>query len=497
MNAPRVWKQLTALALLVSLCSALLFVDSTKARAAGTNTATTTTDKVSPELRRLIQSGQGSTRVKLIVQSTSSSTTSSGGLLGGLVQTVGGVVQGLLSALDITLLEAPANSVDVLAADSTVSYISLDTQVRTFGHVTTTTGTQQSRAQKNALGVNYTLDGSNVSIAIIDSGIDVNHKSFASQAGKITFSKDFTGENRTDDPYGHGTHVAAIAAGVGTPTNGNCEGIASAANLVNLRVINSQGIGSVSGVLKALDWIMTNRQTYNIRVVNMSLGAPAFSSYKDDPVCTAVRKLVDAGIVVVAAAGNNGKTSAGQKVYGAIHCPGNEPSAITVGASNTYGSEPRNEDTITTYSSHGPTRSYSTDGSGVKHYDNLLKPDLVAPGNKIISAEAKNNKLVQMHPELETNNYSATDMKLMYMSGTSMSTPMVAGAAALLLEANPNLTPSVVKMILMYTAQQLPNVDGSTQQFVVIFSQHIDRLESYSACKWVRCKSLRFYSRLQ
>ena len=91
----------------------------------------------------------------------------------------------------------------------------------------------------------------------------------------------------------------------------------------------------------------------------------------------------------------------------------------------------------------------------MKHYDNLIKPDLVAPGNKIISAEAKYNKLVTMHPELETNNYSTTNMKLMYMSGSSVSAPMVAGASALLLEANPNLTPNMVKMILMYTAQPL------------------------------------------
>ena len=231
----------------------------------------------------------------------------------------------------------------MLAADPSVSYISLDTQVRTFGHVTTTTGAQQVRTQKALLG-SYALDGSNVSIAILDSGIDAAHKSFSSQSGKITVNKDFTGENRTDDPYGHGTHVAAVAAGVGTPTNGAYEGVAPAAKLLNLRVINSQGVGTVSGVLKALDWVLANRQAYNVRVVNMSLGTPAIISYKNDPVCQAVRKLVNAGVVVVTAAGNDGKTAAGQKVYGGIHCPGNEPSAITVGAANTYGTDPRNED---------------------------------------------------------------------------------------------------------------------------------------------------------
>src|SRR5437588_12444579 len=107
-----------------------------------------------------------------------------------------------------------------------------------------------------------------------------------------------------------------------------------------------------------------NRVKYNIRIVNMSLGAPAISSYKNDPICRAARALVDAGIVVVAAAGNNGKDANGNKIYGQIHSPGNEPSVITVGAANTLGTDVRNDDGVATYSSRGPTRSYSTDTKG-------------------------------------------------------------------------------------------------------------------------------------
>ena len=225
--------------------------------------------------------------------------------------------------------------------------MSLDNEVRSFGHITTTTGAAQVRTQKNSLGGSDTLDGSNVSIAVLDSGIDSNHKSFSGKS-KITFSKDFTGENRTDDPYGHGTHVAAIAAGDGTATRGMYEGIAPASKLVNLRVLNSEA-WHCFGILSAVDCVMTNKNLYNLRVVNMSLGGPALSSCKNDPLCKAIRRLVDAGVVVVAAAGNDGKLSTGQKVYGAIHSPGNEPSVITVGASNTYGSDPRNEDGVTTY----------------------------------------------------------------------------------------------------------------------------------------------------
>ena len=144
--------------------------------------------------------------------------------------------------------------------------------------------------------------------------------------------------------------------------------------------------------------------------------------------CKAVRRLVDAGVVVVAAAGNNGKNSAGQKVYGHIHSPGNEPSAITVGATNTFGTDVRSDDGIATYSSRGPTRSYWTDVQGVKHYDNLVKPDLVAPGNKLISAQAENNLLVTQNPRLDpVPNLLDEEKRIMSLSGTSMASPAVAG----------------------------------------------------------------------
>src|SRR5437870_13120539 len=120
---------------------------------------------------------------------------------------------------------------------------------------------------------------------------------------------------------------------------------------------------------------MATKATYNIRVVNMSLGTPAVDSYRNDPICIAVRRLVDSGMVVVVAAGNNGKNAAGQKVYGMIHSPGIEPSAITVGASNTFGTDARNDDGVASYSSRGPTRSSWTDTDGLQHYDGLMKPD--------------------------------------------------------------------------------------------------------------------------
>ena len=271
MYCPQLLKRLTTLTVLFSLCAALMVFTNTKVKAFDDSALR----KISPDLLRVIQSGNGAENVRVIVQSTP---TSSSGLIGSLLQTLGGVVLGLLSNLNIQILDIQANSAAVLAQDPSVSYISLDATVKGTGHLTNTTGAEQIRSQQGFLGLNNELDGSGVGIAIIDSGIDATHKSIANKPTRVSFSKDFTGENRTDDPYGHGTHVAAIAAGDGSATNGAYEGIAPAAKLINLRVLDSHGFGRVSAVLSALDWLVANRSAYNIRVVNMSIGTPAISS---------------------------------------------------------------------------------------------------------------------------------------------------------------------------------------------------------------------------
>src|SRR6185295_2384852 len=242
------------------------------------------------------------------------------------------------------------------------------------------------------------LDGHGVGIAILDSGIYTAHHSFN---GRVVASIDFTGEGRTDDPYGHGTHVASMAAGNNHVSAGSYTGIAPEANLVNVRVLDSQGRGSASNTIAGIDWCIANKALYNIRVLNLSLGTTAVDSFTDDPLCQAVRRAYDAGLVVCAAAGNSGKNGAGQKVYGSIHSPGIEPSAITVGAVNTFGTDARDDDSVATFSSRGPTRGYYTDITNVRHYDNLIKPDLVAPGNKLVEAESPNNALLNGNPALD------------------------------------------------------------------------------------------------
>ncbi|HMF55691.1 MAG TPA: S8 family peptidase, partial [Pyrinomonadaceae bacterium] len=412
--------------------------------------------KISPDLRAKLDNPQPGERINVIIQFNESNLAPDA-----LLYSLGAGGLRKLHVLNANVLSLPLAAVTALATRSEVRYISLDRQTVAAGHVTTTTGADAVRVQTSlsllGLTTTYALDGTGIGIAVVDSGIDQNHKAFSDQLGlsRIIVNQDFTGEGRTDDPYGHGTHVASAAAGSGQIFGGAYEGVAPNAKLINLRVLNSQGAGTTSSLLAALDWVMTNRLLYNIRVVNISLGTTAVDSYHYDPVCQAVRRLVDAGVVVIAAAGNNGRDSSGNKIYGQIHSPGDEPSAITVGASNTFGTDARSDDAITTYSSRGPTRGHWADESGVQHYDNLIKPDLVAPGNRVIWAESANNYLVSMHPELDANVSSSQTRRMMYLSGTSMATPVVAGAAALLLQINSTLTPNMVKVILGYTAQPL------------------------------------------
>src|SRR6185369_727009 len=404
--------------------------------------------KISKDILQKVAEGKSADFVRVIVQPANPTDVS----IDSTLETSGGSNIRKFKNFAVRIVTLPVSAAVALANRSDVSYVSLNRDVVAMGHVSRTTGADQIRTSNTS---DTKLEGTGIGIAILDSGIDTDHRSFLdrSNGNRVVYSEDFTGEGRTDDPYGHGTHVAALAAGNGRISNGEFVGIASNANIINLRVLNSEGAGTTGYVLRALDWVASNRTTYNIRVVNMSLGMPAIDSYRNDPVCRAVRRLVDVGVVVFAAAGNNGKDADGNKQYGHIHSPGNEPSAITIGATNTFGTDPRNDDVIASFSSRGPTRSFTTDDAGNRTYDNLVKPDLVAPGNKLVEAESRDNYLITHNPSLDAGVSGADERKMMYLSGTSMATPLAAGTAALMLQANPNLTPSLVKALLMYTAQ--------------------------------------------
>src|SRR5438270_7360991 len=235
--------------------------------------------------------------------------------------------------------------------------------------------------------------------------------------------------------------------------------MATGANLTDVRVLNSRGMGTVSNVIAGINWAIQNKAAYNIRVMNLSLGTGITQSYKTDPLCIAVGKAVGAGIVVVVAAGNWGKDAAGNKIFGGILSPANSPRVITVGATNTQQTTKRSDDVVTTYSSRGPTL-----------VDGLAKPDLVAPGNRTGSAETADTApstnysystsnqgglIGSVLSGSTTTNTPQPNGWYQVLSGTSFAAPAVSGTVALILEANPSLTPSMVKAVLMRTAQRL------------------------------------------
>ena len=359
-------------------------------------------------------------------------------------------------------LRVPSSKLAKLAALAFVKHLSADLTCRKSDEYTVgATGADVAFAQAG-------LTGSGVNVAVLDSGIqseraDIQNRTVAS----VNFSGD---ADTTDDLCGHGTHVAGIIAGDGTASAGPAffrtfYGIARQAGLVNVRVLDSTGQGTVSAVIQGLGWAVTHRADYNIRVLNLSLGHPVGESCATDPLCQAVEAAWQAGIVVVCAAGNQGRLLSTHTLapanggtldnegwgtaYGSIQSPANDPDVITVGAMKSVDGV-RADDQIATYSSRGPSA-----------LDFVMKPDIVAPGNRIISVNANNSYLDANYGAIDAvglSEYStltaAPADTYLRLSGTSMASPVVAGAAALLLQADPTLTPDTIKARLMISADK-------------------------------------------
>jgi serine protease AprX len=219
------------------------------------------------------------------------------------------------------------------------------------------------------------------------------------------------GGTQSYDGFGHGTHVAGVMAGNGYHSDGLRAGIAPEASIVALKALDDQGRGRISNIIAAIDYAVSIKDLYNIRVLNLSLGAGVYESYETDPLTLAAKRAVDAGIVVVAAAGNLGRALDGHPQYGAITAPANAPWVITVGASSTEGTTDRIDDVMAAYSSRGPTM-----------YDHRAKPDLVAPGTGTVSLSDPNGRLYAEKPNLllPGSRNDASFLPYMSLSGTSM-----------------------------------------------------------------------------
>ena len=365
-------------------------------------------------------------------------------LLGGLLKTTYTAIPGYSATV-------PLGSLLQLANDSNVERISLDSPVKTHLDVAYR-AVRADRVASLSGGWGAGLTGRGVGIALIDTGVQL-HPDFKRPIGsKPIVEVEIVGhETGLADYFGHGTHVAGILYGNGYASSDSLSfrtfrGLAPDAQLISLRALSPDGTGYTSDIITGIDWVVKNARYYNIRVLNLSLGHPVYESYLTDPLCRAVAAAVRKGIVVVVAAGNDGTVGTG---FGTITSPGNSPDAVTVGAMDDRNTVPLADDVLAGYSSKGPSL-----------IDFVVKPDLVAPGTWIVSARAVSSWLDTQHHELtlQIGDYKndpahATQDGAYYsLSGTSMAAPMVAGAAALMLQKDPTLNPATVKARLMKSA---------------------------------------------
>jgi serine protease AprX len=331
-----------------------------------------------------------------------------------------------------------------LTRDNDVDYVAKDQQLRAQFDPALDSAKAQAPGilEVNAPQVwsQLGVTGQGVGVAIVDSGV-YPHPDLA---GRIVASIDFTAASptvsttSTGDPGGHGTHVAGLVAGDGTLSGGAYTGVAPRANIINVRVIDATGSSNVSTILRGLQWVLANRNAYNIKVVNMSLGATPTGSYKSDFMATAAEVLNFAGVTVVVSAGNTGPLA------GTVTTPATDPYVVTVGALDDNGTSLPFDDLMAVFSSRGRTV-----------FDNLSKPDLVAPGRKMISLRSPGSELDTLFPDRQVVATGALTADYYRLSGTSMAAPVVTGVIALMLERNPALSPAQIKKRLKSTATAL------------------------------------------
>ncbi|HEY3210011.1 MAG TPA: S8 family peptidase [Actinomycetota bacterium] len=267
-------------------------------------------------------------------------------------------------------------------------------------------------------------NGAGVTVALLDTG--VSH--VADLGNRVLARVDFTRDQDGYDRFGHGTHMAGIIAGDGSLSGGGWTGVAPRANLVSVKVAGADGSTDVSVVIAGLQWVVTHRSDYQIRVLNLSFGTDSKQSYLIDPLDFAVEQVWRSGIFVVVAAGNRGPDA------GTINKPGDDPFVLTVGAADLKNTIEKSDDAVTSFSSRGPTQ------------DGFAKPGLLAPGVTIVSNRAVGSTIDQLHPSARVGDYYFKG------TGTSQATAVVSGVAALMFQANPSVTPDVAKATLFGTA---------------------------------------------
>lgn len=299
------------------------------------------------------------------------------------------------------------------------------------------------------------ITGSGVDVAVIDTGVAPVRA--LSGEGKVTTVVDLSfeadvPEARHLDTYGHGTHIAGIIAGrdpgmdptTTHPRDTGFLGVAPDAGLVSVKVGDNTGAVDVSQVIAAIDWVVEHRDSdgRNIRVLNLSYGTDSTQQTTSDPLAAAVENAWAHGIVVVTASGNDGW----RRPQAGMTSPATDPYVIAVSAAEAT----RTGMTVPQWASGGDWTSIDDDGNLVQHvHDDFTgrHPDVVAPGAHIESLRVPGSRIDVEHPEGRVSD------TLFLGSGTSQAAAVVSGAAALLLDARPELTPDQVKALLRDTAE--------------------------------------------
>jgi serine protease AprX len=360
-----------------------------------------------------------------------------------VVARLGGVITKDLSLINAFVADLTAQAALELAQANGVKWVSPDAPVEST-----------SAAADTAVVTNTYLDtlgarrvwrmgfqGQGIGVAVLDSGI-AKDSDFSAKADKGSGTRIVkrvvtvqSGPAVKDDLTGHGTHVAGIIGGNGYDSRGVYQGIAPQVNLISVQIAQKNGTARESDAVEAMNWVLQNRAKYNIRVVNLSFNAMVEQSYHVSPLDAAAEILWFNRIVVIAAVGNR---AAGQTVNPANAAPANDPFIITVGASDERGTANPSDDVVAAYSAFGQT------------LDGFSKPDIIAPGTNIISVLSTDSAWGSQYPARVVS-----PKQYIRLSGTSMATPMVTGAVALMLQRQPGLTPDQVKYRLLHASNPI------------------------------------------
>ena len=367
----------------------------------------------------------------------------------------GGVETTVLPGFDAVAAFLTQDEIEALSGHASVALIVADNPVFGFDYASSLDVTNLAIGlDRVAAPAKGGPAGDGVGVAILDSGVTTTSDLGSS---RIVGWKDFINDKkRPYDDAGHGTFVAGLIAGDGAASlpldqggyaTVQFRGVAPQADVVSIKVLDSAGQGRASSVMSGILWAIAHKREYNIRVLNLSIGSNPVAPADFDPMALAVEFAWRNGITVVCAAGNEGEFGPG-----GILSPGNSPYVITVGASDTQQTASTSDDAVTSFSSIGPTL-----------WDEYAKPDVVAPGKRLISVRVRGSLIDAAFPEnlIPVDSYApaapkGTEPSYLMLSGTSTSAPVGAGVAALMIGADPSLTPDDVKVRMMGTADPLP-----------------------------------------